>query len=153
MLVPSLQRYQACPLSKPGIDVGTLDFLSRSVRYQSISHRTDRTVTFGFQLNFAAPVADRWRPAQLSAALRRSYNAATRERYRGYREAIRESRIVTTSANEPHRLRRGQRPRLQDLKQARVIGGCRTGFKTSNRHVAIRDPRIAIRQKIRMSAR
>src|SRR5438552_5368606 len=37
--VPSLQRYQACPLSNPGIDLCTLDFLSRSVRYQSISHR------------------------------------------------------------------------------------------------------------------
>ena len=53
MLVPSLQRYQAYPLSKPGIDLCTPDFLSRSVRYQSISHRTDRTVTFGSQLNFA----------------------------------------------------------------------------------------------------
>src|SRR5213596_1638112 len=42
MLVPLLQRYQAYPLSKPGIDLCTLDFLSRSVRYQSISHRTDR---------------------------------------------------------------------------------------------------------------
>src|SRR5438552_1055278 len=47
MLVPSLQRYQACPLSKPGIDLCTPDFLSRSVRYQSISHRTDRTVLSG----------------------------------------------------------------------------------------------------------
>ena len=33
MLVPSLQRYQACPLSKPGIDLCTPDFRSRSVRY------------------------------------------------------------------------------------------------------------------------
>ena len=33
MLVPSLQRYQACPLSKPRIDLCTPDFLSRSVRY------------------------------------------------------------------------------------------------------------------------
>jgi hypothetical protein len=58
--------------------------------------------------------------------------------------------IVTTSANEAHRLRRrGQRPQLQYLKpfvfrgddptsrlrrrkQAGVIGGCRTGLKTSN---------------------
>src|SRR5438552_7451579 len=47
MLVPSLQRYQAYPLSKPGIDLCTPDFLSRSVRYQSISHRTDRTVLSG----------------------------------------------------------------------------------------------------------
>ncbi len=39
MLVPSLQRYQACPLSKSGIDLCTPDFLSRSVRYQSIEHR------------------------------------------------------------------------------------------------------------------
>src|SRR5215831_20221153 len=44
MLVPSLQRYQACPLSKPGIDLCTPDFLSRSARYQPISQRTDRTV-------------------------------------------------------------------------------------------------------------
>ena len=43
MLVPSLPRYQACSLSKPGIDLCTPDFRSRSVRYQSISHRTDRT--------------------------------------------------------------------------------------------------------------
>ena len=50
---------------------------------------------------------------------------------------------------------RGDDPtsRLRRGKQARVIGGCKTGFKTSNRHVAIRDSRIAIRQKIRMSAR
>src|SRR5436309_15146790 len=47
MLVLSLQRYRAYPLSKPGIDPCTLDFLSRSVRYQSISHRTDRTVLSG----------------------------------------------------------------------------------------------------------
>jgi hypothetical protein len=33
MLVSSLRRYQAVPLSKPGIDLCTPDFLSRSVRY------------------------------------------------------------------------------------------------------------------------
>ena len=44
VLVPLLQRYQAYPLSKPGIDLCTPDFLSRSVPYQSISHRTDRMV-------------------------------------------------------------------------------------------------------------
>src|SRR5947207_3327124 len=47
MLVPSLQRYQACPLSKPGIYLCTPDFLSRSVRYYSIPHRIDRTVFSG----------------------------------------------------------------------------------------------------------
>src|SRR5947209_18183738 len=47
MLVPSLQRYQAYPLSKPRIDLCAPDLLSRSVRYQSISHRTDRTVLSG----------------------------------------------------------------------------------------------------------
>ena len=34
MLVPSLHWYQAYPLSKPGIDLCTPDFLSRSVRYR-----------------------------------------------------------------------------------------------------------------------
>src|SRR5262249_32798133 len=32
-LVASLERYQACPLSKPGIDLCTPDFRSRSARY------------------------------------------------------------------------------------------------------------------------
>src|SRR4029453_13843624 len=32
-LVPSLQRFQACSLSKPGIDLGTPDFLARPVPY------------------------------------------------------------------------------------------------------------------------
>jgi len=44
MLVPSLQGYQAYPLSTPGSELCTPAFLSRSVRYQSISHWTDRTV-------------------------------------------------------------------------------------------------------------
>src|SRR6266516_8163364 len=44
MLVPSLQRYRACPLSKPGIDLCTLDFLSRSVRYQSVLREEDQIV-------------------------------------------------------------------------------------------------------------
>ena len=47
MLVPSQPRYQAYLLLKPEIDLCIPDFLSRSVRYQSISHRTDRTVLSG----------------------------------------------------------------------------------------------------------
>ena len=47
MLFLSLLAYQAGRLSKPGIFLCTPDFLSRSVRYQSISHRRDRTVFSG----------------------------------------------------------------------------------------------------------
>src|SRR5262249_32212760 len=42
-LFPSPPGYQACPLSNPGIYPCIPDFLSRCVRYQPISHRTDRT--------------------------------------------------------------------------------------------------------------
>src|SRR5206468_6754708 len=54
MLVPSLQRYQAFPLSKAGIDLCIPDFLSRSARYQSmhIDHKIwGQILTFSIHLS------------------------------------------------------------------------------------------------------